>query len=117
MSRLRALAAAALVAAAVFYYLAAPALRALLGPLVVLPLYALLSLVVGVATYVGVRYLLARVDEPDESATEGVVGDDVPGVAGDVTDRGNDLGGADADEDDERDVEGMLGELDAEREK
>lgn len=113
VSRLRALAVAALATAAVFYYLAAPALRALLGPLVLVPAYAAVSLLVGAATYVGVRYLLERVDEPDEAATEGARGGDVPGA-------GDGIAGAPDREDDggdEHDVERMLRELGSEREE
>jgi hypothetical protein len=51
MSRLRALGYSGAVALAVFVYLALPTLRELYGPVVNLPVYALLALVAGGATW------------------------------------------------------------------
>jgi hypothetical protein len=51
MGRLRALGYSAAVSLAVFVYLALPTLRELYGPVVNLPVYALLALVAGAATW------------------------------------------------------------------
>lgn len=104
MTRLRALGYGALVAVVAFYYLAVPTLRELFGPVAVLPAYAAVAVLVGAATYHGVRFLSAREagtaddrEPPRPSFDDGGDGD------------GREVG--------DRDVEEMLGELEADREE
>jgi uncharacterized membrane protein YdfJ with MMPL/SSD domain len=57
--RLRATAYAALVTIVAFYLLAVPTLQELYGPVAVLPAYAAVALLAGVATYHAVTYVSA----------------------------------------------------------
>jgi len=64
MRRLRALGYSGAVAAAVFVYLALPTLRELYGPVVNIPVYTLVALVAGGATW---AVLSERGETPDHS--------------------------------------------------
>lgn len=72
MGRLRALGYSGAVSLAVFVYLALPTLRELYGPVVNLPVYALIALVAGGATWA----VLADSGEPRERRPSVEVGED-----------------------------------------
>lgn len=72
MSRLRALGYSGAVSLAVFVYLGLPTLRELYGPVVNIPVYALIALVAGGATWA----VLTDSEESRERQTAVEVGDD-----------------------------------------
>jgi hypothetical protein len=119
VSRLRALATAGLVAAVVFYALAAPLLREWFGAGVVIPAYVAVALLAGVVTYRAVMVLSRLADRTgDEADLEGDV--DAESLEDLVADA--DLEEADLEELvgeaglDRAEVEAMLGDGDADGE-
>lgn len=116
VTRLRALGYGALVAVVVFYYLAVPTLRELIGPAIVLPAYVAVAVLAGILTYHVVRY-----------RSERQVAEDVTRVAEDVTlDRAREATSSarpepndvtDADRGDDRTVDELLEDLEASNEE
>lgn len=103
MTCLRALGYGALVTVVVFYYIAVPTLRGLFGPVAVLPAYVAVALLAGVVTYHAVRFLSDRDGQSD--AGDGFAG------AGALEESSA------PDDADDREVDDLLGELEAEREE
>jgi hypothetical protein len=88
--RLRATAYAALVTIVAFYLLAVPTLQELYGPVAVLPAYAAVALLAGVATYHAVAHVSAfEFDREDPRPLEEHL--DPDGAAGDDAADGEDV--------------------------
>lgn len=107
MSRTRALGYGALVAVVVFYYLAVPTLRDLVGPAVVLPAYVAVAVLAGVVTYHAVRYFSGRAGTADVT----------PERAGGATSSGRTEPAVDVDPEDDRTVDELLEEIETGREE
>lgn len=105
VTRLRALSYGALVAVVVFYYLAVPTLRELIGPAVVLPAYVAVAVLAGILTYHVVRYRSER------EVVEDVTLDRAHGTTSSGRPEPNDV--TDADRGDDPTVDELLEDLEA----